>query len=124
MSTSLSGINDQGQIVGTYWLANSDTRPFIYEKGAFRTIELPFPGATFANARGINNEGQIVGTFFDTHQHGYLYDRGVFFSIDVPPTLINGYSSGQGTNGINSGGDIVGTYSEFGNNGYLAIPNN
>ena len=57
-------------------------------------------------ATGINARGQIVGVYIDAARapHGFLLDRGVCTTIDVP--------GAQGTqpNDINNRGQIVGQY--------------
>src|SRR4051794_30810636 len=52
-STSASGINDAGQIVGQF--NNGGTHGFLYSGGSFTQIDAP--GATFAgtSASGIND---------------------------------------------------------------------
>src|ERR1700736_4719466 len=58
--TNVYGINDAGQIVGTYGIADGTTQGFVDNGGVFTTISVP--GATYTNAIGINDAGQIVGT--------------------------------------------------------------
>jgi uncharacterized membrane protein len=65
---SLSGINNAGDIVGTVGV-NS----FLYTRGTFSLIDVPFASASFTLANGINDLGQIVGTYFaDGREHGFL----------------------------------------------------
>src|SRR6266480_3917947 len=82
-ATFALGINNAGQIVGTY---EDDTgfHGFTASGDHFTTIEVP--GTTFTQASGINNHGQIVGNHTDADgaAHGYLYDGNSFTSIDVP----------------------------------------
>src|SRR4051795_5836147 len=58
--TQAFGINDAGQIVGTF---QDSTGPhgFLDTGGSFTQIDVP--GASFTTANGINDAGQIVGTF-------------------------------------------------------------
>ena len=58
VSTSAFGINDAGQIVGSY-STGSGTFGFVDNGGVFTTINVTSTGPTFAF--GINNLGQIVG---------------------------------------------------------------
>src|SRR5438093_12044119 len=77
----------------------------------FSTIDVP--GAFSTEALAINNAGQIVGFFkvFDPNtgigQHGFLYDRGTFTTIDVPAALTVTVPSG-----INEAGKIVGYFDD------------
>ena len=68
-NTELWGINDTGQIVGTYDGVNS----FLYSGGTFTTLVDPL-AAGFTEALGINNMGQIVGSYEDGSGgfHGFL----------------------------------------------------
>jgi len=66
---------------------------------SFAFAPLDFPGAGVTQVRGINNSGQIVGSYGannnalagdgDSHTlgenlHGFLYNKGVFTTIDHP----------------------------------------
>ena len=99
--TDAFGINDAGQIVGTFYTVNT-TRAYLDSGGVFTTNQ-PFGNST-ADASGINNSGQIVGDFIDTAgvQHGYVDSKGVFSTIDL----------GKATFplDINNVGQIVGYY--------------
>ncbi|MFZ0321108.1 MAG: hypothetical protein WAL56_18415 [Candidatus Sulfotelmatobacter sp.] len=104
-ATDASGINDSGDIVGTYQ-PNGTTKAvsFLLKAGAYSNII--YPGATNTFASNINNQGDIVGNYDDRSntQHGFLYSGGVYSDIDPPGsvhTLVGG---------INSLGEIVGIY--------------
>ena len=72
--TNSTGINDTGQIVGTFSDA-AGTHGYLLSGGTFTTIDVP--GAP-TNSTGINAMGQIVGSFgqieaFEPEDlHGYL----------------------------------------------------
>jgi probable HAF family extracellular repeat protein len=92
------GINDAGQIVGSFTDSTGGGHGFVYTDGSFAIIDVP--GAFFTTLAGINNAGQFVGRFGDsTGNHGFVHTDGSFTVIDVPgagftvPTGING--SGQ-----------------------------
>jgi probable HAF family extracellular repeat protein len=96
------GINDTGQIVGTF--GNSPAaHGFVTDGATFTTIDVP--GATRTYATGINNYGQIVGYFDDaTGTHGFVTNGATFTTIDVHgATTTWAY-------GINDVGQIVGTF--------------
>lgn len=95
-STSASGINASGEIVGSYTDHTNATHGFILSGGEFTTLD--YPGAVATQARGINSRGDIVGT----HQgpnlatpgsggdiHGYLLRAGTSLPepIDYPGHL-------------------------------------
>ena len=67
--TEAFGINNAGQIVGTY-AANGTTYGFLYDKGIYTTLAIP---EDFVDARGINDQGQIVGAYeIDLASVGFL----------------------------------------------------
>jgi probable HAF family extracellular repeat protein len=107
-STRAFGINDTGQIVGTFDVIEQDglhTHGFLQDTdGSFTRIDVD--GARGTQAGGINNSGVIVGTFQDgTGTHGFVRDTdGSFTRIDVDGALETNAS------GINSSGVIVGTF--------------
>jgi probable HAF family extracellular repeat protein len=94
------GINDAGQIVGSY-----DLHGFLFISGTY--TKLDDPAATgYTEAHGINNLGQIVGTYQDARgQHGFLYSGGTYINFDFPG--VNGQTFATG---INDAGQIVGYY--------------
>ena len=97
-STQASGINDMGQIVGTYFNAHG----FLLSGGSYFTIDDPL--ATQTVAQGINNAGQIVGYYTDTSgTHGFLLAGGLYAPVDDPSG-----TNGTFAQGINAAGQIVG----------------
>lgn len=60
-STTAWGINDQGDVVGTFVDQNSVQHGFLLRNGEFTVID--FPGARSTIARGINLFGEIVGSY-------------------------------------------------------------
>jgi probable HAF family extracellular repeat protein len=110
--TAAFGINDSGQIVGTYNDApagtcaptdavNCGNLGFLYSAGTFTTLSDPL-GAEGTLAYGINNSGKIVGSYFDSTgtDHTYLYSGGTFTTVGPANTSAFG---------INDSGQIAGT---------------
>ena len=58
--TVASGINDERHVVGWYHQGDR-VRGFIYENGAFRTVD--YPGAALTQLQGIGPGGEIVGVY-------------------------------------------------------------
>src|SRR5260370_410350 len=70
--TLASGINDTGQIVGTYADA-SGVHGFLLSGGSYTTLHAPF-APQYTIAQGINGAGQIVGIYFSNHfDHARLH---------------------------------------------------
>jgi probable HAF family extracellular repeat protein len=108
-------INNVGQIVGYFADSSKHAHGFIYENGAYTTLDDPLAVGTSTTGEivgtfitGENDNGQIVGYYTDASgkEHGFLYDSGTFTTIDNP--------SGTQTelNGINNSGEIVGSYTD------------
>jgi uncharacterized membrane protein len=161
--TVIGGINNLGQMVGGYQLADQSRHGFLDVAGTFTTIDDP-NATSGSEATGINNSGQITGTYnlnppevghVLEGAHGFVYNQATmtFAPIDDPtagvtnttPTKINdsgnivgifrvnggsgnGFLDSGGTyttvnfpgqsgthdNGINNGGEIVGQYKDSG----------
>ena len=84
--TEASGINDAGQIVGSFIDARGVSHGFTQTLGgSFIVINGPGDFGTFAD--GINAVGQIVGSFYDARgiMHGFVRaPGGALTTIDVP----------------------------------------
>jgi|SRR2546423_1577423 probable HAF family extracellular repeat protein len=80
--TFASGINDAGQIVGTY-LTGTGVHGFVYSGGTFTTLDDPSGIKTFAT--GINSAGHIVGYYTDSggHDHAFFFSGG-FDTLNNP----------------------------------------
>ena len=64
LSTEAHGINDLGQIVGSYSDSNHFTHAFLMDANGFTSFDFPSPtGALYTSFAGINNAGQIVGNY-------------------------------------------------------------
>jgi probable HAF family extracellular repeat protein len=112
--TLASGINDTGQIVGTYADA-SGVHGFLLSGGSYTTLDAPL-AQQYTTASGINGAGQIVGIYFSNHfghagLHGFLYNKGVYTTLDHPLA-----TDGTEAVGINAKGEIVGFYGDSAGN--------
>jgi uncharacterized membrane protein len=118
--TAPLGINDRGQIIGTFVDSSRHSHEFLDTNGVFTTIEVP--GALSIQLSGINNAGQIVGEYVDSsgHAHGFLDTNGNFTTIDVPGAQVTNLF------GINDAGQIVGNFGDSigpgHEDGFLATP--
>jgi len=106
--TRINGINDSGQIVGTfvdYANGTPDTHAFLYASGSFSSLN--YPGAQETFAYGINDSGQVVGWYEDGtgREHAFLYSSGTFTSFNYPGATTYAY-------GLNDMGDIVGSFQD------------
>src|SRR5260221_13471569 len=112
--TLASGINDTGQIVGTYADA-SGVHGFLLSGGSYTTLDAPL-AQQYTIAQGINGAGQIVGIYFSNHfghagLHGFLYNKGVYTTLDHSLA-----TDGTEAVGINAKGEIVGFYGDSAGN--------
>jgi uncharacterized membrane protein len=103
ISTSPSGINNKGDVVGSYQ-NSSGVFGFLLSNGTYTTISCP-AATTGTYAVGINENGVIVGYYTTAFKdYGFVYLNGecknlAAFNGSVP------YASG-----INNAGHIVGYY--------------
>lgn len=112
-NTSLAGIDNAGEIVGSFVGTTGRYQPsFVLSGGVYSKIAYPGVGITIV--RSINDAGQVVGyTVSDGNQsiEGFIYDiaTATFATVSYP---------GQGAEGrtypyfINDSGTIVGWFSD------------
>jgi uncharacterized membrane protein len=102
-STAARGINNRGDVVGTFVCAAACTNPltgevsaagthgFLLEGGVFTRIDVPAAGRTGTVARGIGEQGIIVGHYTAAGvQHGFAYYMGNYvYPIDAPAEIFD-----------------------------------
>lgn len=121
ISTTAAAINNAGVIAGFYSDLAGFTDGFIYNGGAFTTLDAP--GAVDTSLLGINDLGEVVG--FDVDASNNMH--GVICSVMTLKCTQEDDPSGLGTttfNGVNDLGQIVGFYVDGADNtiGLLADP--
>jgi probable HAF family extracellular repeat protein len=115
--TAVYGINDAGDIVGSYLEVHGSTgqlHGFLLSKGGYTTIDGSNSGSLGAQALGINNARQIVGGYSDASgDHGFLLSNGTYTPLDVPRSFGTSLAPPARINaaGINAAGEIVGYFS-------------
>jgi uncharacterized membrane protein len=104
--TRPQGINNQGQIAGSYVDASNRTHGFVLSDGVFTTVDAPdAPGNT--TVLDIDDRGRLVGVS-GLVSYSYLADgRGQPIEIDAPGVVSDTYASG-----INNRGQIVGSFDQ------------
>lgn len=115
VKTSAPGINNYGEIAGSYRMNGGFNLAYIFKGGQFLPLDL---GATSSLAGKINNRGDVVGQYLgnDGLWHGYVYCRGVLTTLDYPgaigttnPYAINDFGVVAGLYGVqDSDGNLVG----------------
>ncbi len=130
------GINNLGQVVGSYYSFGPRISGFLYDAGVFTPLRVP--GADETIPWEINDAGQIVGNHFPFspfYVHSFLYSGGTYATTElgVAYTAINnaGQIVGRGMptglpgrpTGINDAGQIVGIYEDgTGVGSFIATP--
>jgi hypothetical protein len=104
------GINDSGQIVGTFVDSSGDFHGYERSGGKFSQIDVPFEGASETIPSAINNSGEVVGGYSETH--GFTLIGGTYTSFDYPGAIETEPFA------LNSAGDIVGSYTDTGGVGH------
>lgn len=99
--TSLTGINNAGQIVGG---TQAPSQAFVGSGGTF--TPLSFSDGTSISAFDINNNGHVVGSYFDgtNPSQGFRYDGTTYTSINSTDGRFLSAS------GINDTNYVVGTF--------------
>ena len=115
-NTVAAGINNLGDVVGTYVDSDENSHGFTLKKGVFTSFDFPGPDVLDTTANAINDTGSIVGYYYDLNsqqRRGFLFNGRRFASIDPP------FSDACCTRarGINNRGEIVGDYLQ----GYTAF---
>jgi probable HAF family extracellular repeat protein len=83
IGTTVGGINNGGQIAGTYVGSNNFEYGFSYESGASSSISVP--GAVETWTSGIDDGNQILGSYeVGVTISGFIYDGTTFTGIAVP----------------------------------------
>ena len=116
-STTAIGINNAGQIVGSY-VSGGQTHGLVYANGTFATLDVP--GSTSTQVTSINNVGQIVGFYTDAAgSHVFLDTNGAFSTLNIPASDSSSPAADEPNNqvAINAVGQIFGTTS--GTRGFL-----
>jgi uncharacterized membrane protein len=112
--TTPKGINDHGEVVGSYDDSANILHGFIYDHGKYTILDDPL--GTSTQAFGINNKDQIVGAYQDSSgYHGFIYDHGRYTTLDDPLGI------STTLNGINKDGQIVGSYNDGSNSGNASV---
>lgn len=112
-STSISSINDTGNMVGE---TRSDLsvfgliRGFLYSGANSTFSEIHFPGATLTRAYGINDSNLVVGQFqnSDALSRPFVFNGSSYTEL----SLVNapGGARSAFATGISDNGAIIGTY--------------
>ena len=112
--TTVSAINDSGQIVGSFYDAAGNQHGFLLSGGIFTTFDDP-EGVQGTAMSVINNSGQMAGYFTsaDGNQHGFLLSGGVFTTADAPGAFYDTYFYG-----INNSGQMAGNFLDAAANGH------
>jgi probable HAF family extracellular repeat protein len=115
--TVAMGINDSGQIVGTYGsnLMNGQepriAHGFVYQNGNYITYDVT--GADTTWAYGINNAGKFVGEYEQAgYYHAFLHDDGGFATLNISAAV------NANAHGINSLDWIAGAYDSNSSEGF------
>ena len=104
-STIPYGVNDGGEIVGSFQTAPNAQHGFLDIGGVFSQFDAP--GAVGSTVlTGINKTGQISGTYFDgTNEVPLILSGGSLITITVTGTYGGAYAAG-----INAAGEVVGEF--------------
>jgi probable HAF family extracellular repeat protein len=102
--TDAVGINNRGEIVGSFSDAQGRLHGYVWRRGTFTTLDFPAQGVLATVAKGINDRGEIAGFYVQSGSdiHGFVWHGGTFTQIDAPGASITYL------HGINNRGQAVG----------------
>ena len=126
-STAARGINNSGEVVGTYSCAvacvnpqtgetsTAGTHGFLLQDGVYTRIDVP--GGANTTPRGVSEQGAVVGHYnVGAVTHGFVYaDGNYIYPIDVPAELFDNPGSPLRDTlpiRISPQGDLVGCFHE------------
>ena len=100
-------INNQDNITG--WYSDGTRLNGFLTRRRGKDLTLTVPGSTLTEAIGLNDFNQVVGDYTDEQGffHGFIYDNGVYTSVDFP----NLSQPDSALSGINNFGEMVGCHS-------------
>jgi len=106
-STEPIGINNRGQVSGSYFDSDGNGHGFLKDGGAYITFDVP--GAVFTEAGHINNKGQIACDYVNGDDG---IDRPCIRNADGTLDLRDGYPGAAVTFavGITESGLLIGSY--------------
>ena len=111
MCNAAWGVNNAGDVVGTYFTDDGAAHGFLYTNGNYSTFtELNVPGAGSTQAFGISNNGIVVGQAIEsTSDIGFIYNiSNNQYETFTLPNLPAGAT--YVPFGINNAGVVVGSY--------------
>jgi len=116
-TSTASGINDEGQVVGVGSWVNGGTRAFRTDSGG-NLVQLGTLGGNISAATAINAAGEVVGysTLASNVTHAFAY----FDGTGMKDLGYLDYYHTSAALGINAAGDIVGTAQDI-NGGSHAV---
>ena len=90
-NTLAFGINNQGQIVGTYRVLPGPRHALLVDNGKLNPLDPSILGQHFSSAFDINERGDIVGSYVDDQfvQHGFLLSNNATHQYRLPLRLRN-----------------------------------
>jgi hypothetical protein len=117
------GINNAGEIVGSYYSPDYATHGFSRDPatGAYSTIDVAGEGSSLTQAMGINDLGQIVGSYYTrAGEHGFLRDAdGRDTAIDAP-NAVAGFAYTVAA-AVNNFGQVAGYYGTSAASGAVSL---
>jgi hypothetical protein len=104
IDTWLTGINEQGTIVGYYYFSNSQGNGFRLDNGKYTLLHYPGAAATAPNA--ISDKDVVVGAYtLGDLFYGFILQNKTYARVNHPQSVF-----GTTLTDVNSAGVIVGEY--------------
>lgn len=111
LTTIPSGINDEGQIVGSFQDKSGTFHGFMRSADGTTYTTIDVPGSMYTTALAINNQGEVVGLFAVPFGTPAVYIRSSDGTSFTMPALLGRPVSIYGL-GLNNNSQVVGYYQE------------
>jgi uncharacterized membrane protein len=120
--TRINGINEHGDIVGSYKLAGESQHALLVQEGEYIPLaQATVLGAYPSVAYKINQHGDVVGWYAteDGAPHGFLLSKGAVTTLDFPYAACTPATCDTYAIGINDSGTVVGFWNLYDADGNL-----
>src|SRR5262249_25084690 len=88
--TSVVGINNSGEVSGSYIATDGSTHGFTEVNGTYTTVDYPSPSIDDTYGQKLNNDGDVVGWFpYSGYGYGYINNNGSWTGFSLGPDSLS-----------------------------------
>lgn len=112
LSSTGTGINDSGQVVGSMDISDGSNHAYVTGPNGVNIIDLGTFGGRLSVSTAINNLGEVIGTATtagNVETHSFLYSHGGLTDLNLLAPVVSGGWTNLEVTDINNNGQIVGS---------------